>query len=72
MATTQAKELRDRLKEQLEVFEKTYGMETRTFTRKYSKGELDGGTDFVEWASTAEMLQNAEKRVAALGRGPGG
>jgi hypothetical protein len=57
-----------RLESQLRAFEQTYGMTSKQFYEKFSSGGLGDKTDFIEWASTVDMLQNAQKRLDALQR----
>lgn len=60
------REAKVRLVSQVEIFENMYGMSSETFYERYARGELGDKMDFVEWASTIDMLRNAERRLGAL------
>ena len=62
------RELKSRLQDQLRTFEKTHAMKSTAFYEKYKKGDLGDRMDFIEWAATLDMLENAEKRLAILGQ----
>ncbi len=62
--------IKARLESQLRTFEKTYGMTSELFYEKFTSGGLGDKTDFIEWASTVEMLRHAERRLDALQRDP--
>ena len=64
------REAKARLESQLRTFEKTYGMTSELFYERFSGGGLGDKTDFIEWASTVEMVQNVERRLGALKRDP--
>lgn len=59
-------ELKARLTDQLEKFEDIYGMNSDNFYNRYEKGKMGDNMDFIEWASTVEMLNNAEKQLLLL------
>lgn len=59
-------DLKKRLLDQSKQFEENYSLESSEFYTRYEKGEMDGETDFVEWAATVEMLKSIEKRLALL------
>ena len=63
------RELKSRLEAQLRRFEKAHDMKSAAFYAKYETGELGDSMDFIEWASTLDMLKNAEKRLALLKQG---
>ncbi|MGR3317415.1 MAG: hypothetical protein ACUZ8O_02895 [Candidatus Anammoxibacter sp.] len=54
-----------RLADQVEKFEKKYTLNSSDFYIRYEKGEMGDDMDFVEWAATVEMVENAEKRLAS-------
>lgn len=58
--------LKKRLVEQCQMYEETYALPSAEFYDRYENGELGDDMDFIEWAATIEMLQNAEKRLAFL------
>lgn len=62
----QARDLKTRLQNQLSEFESQYDMASDVFHKKYQRGELGDEMDFVEWSSTIDMLNEAEKRLALL------
>jgi hypothetical protein len=64
--TAQVQDLKSRLASQIVAFEKTHGMDSEVFYAKFQNGELGDDADFIEWASTIEMVGRAEKRMAAL------
>jgi len=51
---------------QLADFEKKYGMPTGTFYPRFQHGEMGDAMDFMEWASTSEMLDSIEKHLQLL------
>jgi hypothetical protein len=59
-------DLHARLIQQCKVFEDTYSLSSSEFSARYVRGELGDDMDFIEWASTIEMLANLEKRLALL------
>jgi len=59
-------ELRNRLSEQIAEFERRYSLGSRDFYTRYEKGEMGDDTDFIEWASTIEMLENINKKLCLL------
>ncbi len=59
-------ELKTRLKEQLAEFEQCYSLSSPDFYRRYEHGEMGDEIDFIEWASTVDMLANVDKRLALL------
>ncbi len=58
--STRINELKTRLLNQVMMFEQTYSMVSSEFYRRYEKGEMGDEMDFVEWASTVEMLTNVD------------
>ncbi len=56
-------ELRNRLSEQIVEFERHYSLNSKDFYTRYENGEKGDDTDFIEWASTIEMLENINKRI---------
>jgi len=55
-----------RLQQQISQFEKNYHLVSQEFYTRYNQGKMGDKMDFVEWASTIEMLANAKKRIALL------
>ncbi len=68
--TASMRKVKARLESQLRAFEETYGMTSELFYEKFTGGGLGDKTDYIEWASTVEMLQNIERRIGALQRNP--
>ena len=64
--TAQVRDLKTRLASQVKAFEKAHAMDSDVFYAKFRRGELGDDADFIEWASTIEMVARAEKRMAAL------
>jgi len=54
------------LQQQISQFEQNYNLLSQEFYSRYNKGEMGDEMDFIEWASTIEMLINVEKRMALL------
>jgi len=59
-------ELKTSLLNQLSEFEKTYSMSNSDFYQRYESGEMGDDMDFMEWASTIEMLASVEKELELL------
>ncbi len=59
--------LKQRLQQQISQFEQNYNLLSQEFYSRYNQGEMGDEMDFIEWASTIEMLINVEKRMALLG-----
>ncbi len=38
------------------------------FYTRHKKGEMGDDMDFIEWAATVKMVENAEKRLALLNK----
>ncbi|MCP4346319.1 MAG: hypothetical protein GY795_12435 [Desulfobacterales bacterium] len=55
---TRMLEVKERLTDQLESFEKQYSLKSSDFYIRYENGEMGDEMDFIEWASTVEMLAN--------------
>jgi len=64
--STRINELKTRLLNQVMIFEQTYSMASSEFYRCYENGEMGDEMDFVEWASTVEMLANVDNRLKLL------
>lgn len=64
------RKVKARLESQLRAFEETYDMTSALFYEKFTGGGLGDKTDYIEWASTIEMLQNIERRIGTLQRDP--
>lgn len=43
-----------------------YQLNSQDFYSRYEKGEFGDEIDFIEWASTIEMIANVDKRLALL------
>lgn len=56
-------EIKSRLEENLATFEKQYAMSSTDFYARFENGELGDAMDFMEWASTIEMLDNLNKQI---------
>ena len=54
------------MQQQISQFEQNYNLLSQEFYSRYNKGEMGDEMDFIEWASTIEMLINVEKRMALL------
>ena len=55
-----------RLSEQIRDFEHQYHLPSAEFYTRYQRGEMGDEMDFIEWASTIDMLSNVNKRLAIL------
>ncbi|MDA0746562.1 MAG: hypothetical protein O2954_08575 [bacterium] len=58
--------LKSRLEAQIKAFEEKFGMQSACFYTQYNQGKLGDEMDFIEWASTIDMLKNTQKRLNAL------
>ncbi|EDN70339.1 hypothetical protein BGP_5822 [Beggiatoa sp. PS] len=67
--STRMNELKTRLLKQVTMFEQTYSMVSNEFYTRYEKREMGDDMDFVEWASTVEMLTNVDNRLKILQTG---
>jgi hypothetical protein len=63
---TRILELKTRLLEQCARFEESYALKSADFYERYQQGQMSDELDFIEWASTIEMLANIEKRLGLL------
>jgi len=59
----------DRLQQDIHQFEQAYQLTSPEFYRRYNRGEMGDEVDFIDWAATLEMLENAQKRVNLLDAG---
>ena len=59
-------ELKLRLEEQRKTFETKYAQSSAAFYANYEKGEMGDEMDYLEWASTIEMLAKLENHLALL------
>ncbi|MDM8559583.1 hypothetical protein [Candidatus Parabeggiatoa sp. HSG14] len=59
--STRINEIKTRLLNQVTIFEHTYSMISSEFYTRYERGEMGDEIDFVEWASTVEMLAKLNK-----------
>lgn len=50
----------------LRDFEQRYGMDSDTFYRRFSAGELGDAMDFFEWAGLYELCQDLVQKVDRL------
>ncbi|MCA9964526.1 MAG: hypothetical protein KC423_09790 [Anaerolineales bacterium] len=57
---------KERLTNQLREFEQQYHLSSQSFYPMYERGEMGDDLDYIEWASTMEMITNIEKRLALL------
>ncbi|MDU9048800.1 MAG: hypothetical protein Q3M30_08100 [Candidatus Electrothrix sp. Rat3] len=58
--------LAERLRQGLQQFESSYKLLSEEFYIRYCRGDMGDEMDFIEWASTVEMLADAEKRLNLL------
>lgn len=58
--------LQDRLSKQIREFEQQYHLSSVEFYAQYERGDLGDEMDFMEWASTIEMLANVKKHLTIL------
>ena len=65
---TRMLDVKARLGDQFKVFEKKYSLNTSDFYTRYKKGVMGDDMDFIEWAATVEMAENADKRLALLNK----
>jgi septation ring formation regulator EzrA len=59
-------ETRERLQTQISEFEQTYHLHSTEFSKQFAQGELGDDIDFIEWASTLEMIANLDHRLSML------
>ncbi|MBE7444828.1 MAG: hypothetical protein HS132_06120 [Planctomycetia bacterium] len=58
-----------RLDKELKTFERTYGMKSSVFFKKFSEGRLGDNMDFIEWSSLYQMYNGLlEKKVELEGK----
>jgi len=62
-------ELKQRLEDQIENFEKKYSMNTSEFYSDFEDGKMGDEIDFIEWAATHEMIDNAIIKLNILDKG---
>ena len=62
--------LKTRLIKQLQTFEKQYHLKSHEFYPRYESGALGDDIDFMEWASTIEMVNNINQRLTVLNMEP--
>lgn len=60
------RETQKRLQSQLSEFEIQYHLKSDVFYKQYQNGELDDKMDFLEWASTVEMMEKSAQRLKVL------
>ncbi|MBX3053823.1 MAG: hypothetical protein KF753_20255 [Caldilineaceae bacterium] len=58
--------MQEELNSELADFEQSYGIESEAFYRRYEAGEMGDATDFIEWSSTVEMVNNIEQQLGLL------
>lgn len=63
----QMEALKSRLSSQIKEFEQQYHLPSSEFYTRYEQGKMGDEIDFIEWASTLEMLDNVTKRLTILG-----
>jgi hypothetical protein len=59
-------ELKNRLSKQISEFETRYSIGSKDFYTRYKNGKMGDDTDFIEWASTIEMLENINRKLYLL------
>lgn len=64
--TDRLSDMRRQLQMQVAEFEKSYQMGSPNFLHQFDSGELGDDMDFVEWASTLEMIANLDHRISML------
>lgn len=47
-----------RLDKEMKTFERTYGMKSSVFFKKFSEGKLGDNMDFIEWSSLYRMYNH--------------
>ncbi len=55
-----------RLQNQIITFENQYNLSSDAFLIQYEDGKLGDDIDFIEWAATIEMLENATGNLKIL------
>lgn len=60
------KQMQEELNGELADFEQSYGIESEAFYRQFEAGKMGDATDFIEWSSTVEMVNNIEQRLGLL------
>ena len=60
------REFQKTLDDQINEFEKKYGMSTDVFLDRFQSGGLGDAVDYIEWASTSEMRTNIESNQRLL------
>ncbi len=63
------KELKKRLEDQIDDFEKRYSMNTSEFYSDFKDGKMGDDIDFIEWAATYEMINNVINKLNILDKG---
>lgn len=58
--------LQTRLQDQLSLFEAQYKIKSDVFYKQFQDGDLGDDMDFIEWASTVEMMETARQRLSVL------
>ena len=58
--------LQTRLSKQIKKFEQDYHVPSAEFYAHYEQGDMGDDMDFIEWASTLDMLSNVKKRLTIL------
>ena len=64
--TKHRNEKNSRLSGQVAKFEERYSLGSKAFYARYKSGEAGNDTDFVEWASTLDMIVNIDKKLFLL------
>jgi hypothetical protein len=64
--STKMEALQTRLSAQIKEFEQHYYLPSAEFYTRYEQGDMGDEMDFMEWASTIEMLANVEKRLGSF------
>ncbi len=63
---TRLLELKTRLESQCQQFEVAHGQSSASFYARYQTGEMGDEMDFIEWATTLDMLKNLNQKLALL------
>lgn len=55
-----------RLDKEMKTFERTYGMKSSVFFKKFSEGKLGDTMDFIEWSSLYRMYNRLQEKKVEL------
>jgi len=59
-------ELKSSLMKEINEFETKYQISSKTFYAKFNQGELGDNMDYIDWASTIDMIGNLENQILTL------